>query len=109
VKRMRAPRFLRAHARWREQLDGYADDELEASDSAALERHLESCSACRLRLEQTRSLKVALAALPQVATPRSFRLTPGMVAVPVHLATRPAQGAFRVAQFATGLALAALA
>jgi anti-sigma factor RsiW len=106
---MRAPRFLRPHAHWREQLDAYADGELGAAETSRFEAHLPGCPDCGARLEQTRALKSMLAEVPQVPAPRSFRLTPGMVAAPVRPAPpRPAPGAFRVARFATAFAIVAL-
>lgn len=106
---MRAPRFLRAHSRWRELLDGYVDGELAVGDARSLETHLEACRECRAGVAQTRATKVLLSELPQVPAPRSFRLTPAMVSAPARPApAKPATATLRAAQFATGLAVVAL-
>lgn len=50
------------------QLDDYVDGHLGPRERQALESHLESCSACRAALEETRQLIQVLRGLP-VATP----------------------------------------
>lgn len=108
---MRAPRFLRLHSRWREQVDAYVDGELVIGEARNLERHLAGCQQCSVRVGQARAMKALLSEIPQAPAPRSFRLTPEMVSEPLRprsAPAKPATTAFRVAQFATGFAVVAL-
>jgi cytoskeletal protein CcmA (bactofilin family) len=65
----------------------YADGELPAADAAALETHLDSCAACRARIDVLRAERATLRALladaepAEVAVPRFHRPlgTPGLV------------------------------
>jgi hypothetical protein len=68
------------HRRFRKRLSAYIDGELSGDDAESLDGHLESCDACRLELDQMRATVNAMRSLPDVETPRSFRLTPEMVA-----------------------------
>lgn len=71
----------------RERLSAYLDGELPSEERAALERHLPGCSECRRELEDYRTLRAMLRAVPAPALPRSFTL-PATGAVPEPL---PAQ------------------
>jgi anti-sigma factor RsiW len=68
------------HGRWRAQLDAFIDDELAAAPRERLEHHLAGCGACQALVAQARLAKAAVAALPAIDAPRSFRLTPAMIA-----------------------------
>ena len=62
-------------------------------------------------LVELRQVRLLVSSLPEVAAPRSFRLTPAMVAATTLVAlSRPPQRRFvqRTAQFAAGLAMVAL-
>jgi hypothetical protein len=63
-----------AHQPDSEALSAYADNALDATASATLTAHLAQCAACRERLEDIERMQAALASLPDVAHPRSFRL-----------------------------------
>lgn len=71
----------------RERLSAYLDGELPPEERAALERHLPGCPECRRELEDYRTLRAMLRAVPMPALPRSFTL-PATGAVPEPL---PAQ------------------
>lgn len=68
------------HRRFRNRLSAYIDGELSDDEVRTLDGHLESCDSCRLELDQMRATVNAMRSLPEVETPRSFRLTPAMVA-----------------------------
>lgn len=59
-----------------EQLSAYLDGELNARQASAIERHLADCVACSTLLEELRSAKSMLAALPRETPRRSFVLGP---------------------------------
>jgi hypothetical protein len=85
-----------------ELLSAYIDDELSASERAALERRLASDSALRRTLSDLHRVQATLHALPTVKIPRSFTLKPEMVGQP---ARQPVMGRFIPAlNFATTLA-----
>ena len=65
-------------------LSAYADGSATQSERTAVEPHVAECPRCAARLEELRSLRAALAALPDFDAPRSFRLRPSDV-------TRPAR------------------
>ncbi len=48
---------------WRDQLDAYVDDELDAAQSHALQAHLRACAACATdvleRVQMKRSVQMA--------------------------------------------------
>lgn len=101
--------FLRRHARWRDNISAYVDDELPAAEHARFEAHMQSCEACRVAVADARQLKLLVANMPEAPLPRAFRLTPEMVAPAA--ARRPlqrSQAPVRIAQFAAGLATVAL-
>ena len=76
--------FKNRHGRWQERLSAYLDAQLEPLERRKLERHLASCNSCREELESLRATVALLRRVPQVAVPRSFRLTeePMPVGVP---------------------------
>jgi hypothetical protein len=101
--------FLRRHSRWRDNVSAYLDGELSERERSRFEAHAAGCEGCRRELAAQRELKTLLSGLPEVAAPRSFRLTPEMVeATPVPAPPRRSQTPLRVSQFAAGLAVVAL-
>ena len=83
---MRFP-SLRRHSRFARDLDAYVDGELAHARVRELELHLARCVSCARIVEERQLLKRMAAALPEVAAPRSFRITAEMVAA------RPVAGA----------------
>ena len=58
----------------RSQLTFYLDDELEARDSAAIESHLQTCSACAALFEQQlRFVSLFVRAIPRLAASPELR------------------------------------
>ncbi|MGI8422526.1 MAG: anti-sigma factor family protein [Chloroflexota bacterium] len=105
-------RFSR-HARLRAQLSAYIDGELPAAERGHVARHLARCSGCTAAFEDYRDVRAAVASLPEVAAPRSFRISREMLAgapnaAPVKARARPAapRFAYRAAQATAGLAIA---
>ncbi len=94
------------HVRLRESLSAYIDGELSARDAQKLESHLQSCLACREELEGQRLASSALRELQAAEAPRSFALTPDMVARPAP-APAPAPARSSLPALNTGLRLAA--
>lgn len=84
----------RKHARLRELVSSYIDDQVTASEHREVEEHLASCESCRLSLESMRFTVELLNDLPQIESRRDFTLTAAPEAVPVR----------RSAGWATGLA-----
>lgn len=99
--------FPWAHRRWSDQASAFVDDELDAAARVRFERHLAGCARCAADVEALRSVKLLVSRMPEVAAPRSFRLTPQMVAAPAPPVRRAAPVALRTAQFAAGLAVIA--
>ena len=54
-------------------LDPYVDGELAPDEAAAFQQHLETCAACRDRLEQRRALRRAIRRVPYRAAPERLR------------------------------------
>ena len=105
---MRWIRRADAHERWRPRLQEYIANELDERSHRNADAHLESCAECRAEVEELRAVRTMLRSMPDVEVPRSFRLTPEMVAkreAPVPI--RPRQPAWipRVAQVAAGVAV----
>jgi hypothetical protein len=62
------------HERLRDDLAAYALDALEGPEAAALERHLEDCESCRVRLRWLRpAIDVLPASVEQLSPPESLR------------------------------------
>ena len=61
---------------WTDRLSDYLDGEIDAEERAALERHLESCSACAATLAELREVVARAANLP--ARPPAADLWPGI-------------------------------
>jgi Putative zinc-finger len=103
--------FLRPHNRWAELADAFADGELAPGDGARFEAHAAACEACAASLKAGRALKAAIAGLPEVQAPRSFRLTAAMVAASApEKAPRPLRVATPMVRFAqVGAAAAVIA
>lgn len=104
--------FLHRHEKFRGQVDAYLDGELPAARATRFESHIAACGSCAEAVSEGRALKALFASLPPVEVPRSFRLTPAMVAeVPPTrlLPTRQPAMALRFAQMTAGVAIMALA
>ncbi|MBI5947918.1 MAG: zf-HC2 domain-containing protein [Chloroflexi bacterium] len=102
------------HGRWRERASAFADGELRPRDRERFAAHLGRCADCAALVDDLRLLKAAVGSLPATEAPRSFRLTPAMLAQPVAAAPalgerRPVVVARRVSQFASATAVVALA
>ena len=84
----------------RGDISAHADGELAPARLDALEAHLAGCERCHTELDDLLAVRSALRDLPQVAAPRSFRLTPAMAErerAPVTPRTTPSFVAMRVA------------
>jgi anti-sigma factor RsiW len=77
---MRLFSFRRSHARFTAAADAYVDGELRDSESRRFEAHLTGCARCQALVSEARALKSALVDLPELEAPRSFALTPAMLA-----------------------------
>lgn len=77
---MRMIPFLRSHSRFTRELDAFVDGELAPREAAAFETHLARCQQCRAAVAVARALKAEIGALPEQPAPRSFALTPELVA-----------------------------
>src|SRR5437868_9377852 len=76
--------FLRGkHARLREQLSAYLDDELTPPERFEMEHHLESCLECRAELEELRTIAWATSQLPELPVTHSYTVASELPAVPV--------------------------
>ncbi len=80
------------HARLREQLSAYIDDELSPPERFEVEHHLETCLECREELDDLQTIARATSLLPEVSAPRSFILAPSPAVAP-PAATRPLEAA----------------
>lgn len=111
--------FLDRHNWFASRADAYADGELTLSEQLRFESHLDRCDDCSGVVAEARTLRAAMAQLPEVEIPRSFRLTPQMVgqtrgvaghrrATPVYLGLARAGAALSVAAFAGVLVVSSL-
>ncbi len=62
-----------------ERLAAFADTADAAGADPAIAAHVAACAACRATVDDLRSLRTALADLPDVAPPRALRLVPPVV------------------------------
>ncbi len=88
--------FKTEHDLVRESLSAYLDDELGERDRSRVERHLQSCPACRAELAALRQTADLLHLLPEVPLPRSF-LVPVAEGRALASQRQPAFGAMRLA------------
>lgn len=103
-------RLFDSHARFARDVDAFVDGELPEVAAARFTGHLATCSRCERAVAAARAAKAHLVSLPQAALPRSFVLTPAMVAAPPRPspATRPALLHATRAVSAAGIAALAL-
>ncbi len=102
--------FFRRHERYRALVDACADAELAPADAARMDAHLAACAECRAAVAAARVMKASVAALPEVAVPRSFRLTPAMVATEAPMPAKAATpGLLMLARVAAAASVAAFA
>ena len=105
------------HRRYARLADAFVDGELGGGDLRRFEAHLPACARCQSAVASARTLKTSIAALPELAPPRSFRLTQAMIAssapsapkekTPLYLGLARAGAALSVGAFATVLAVSA--
>lgn len=88
-------------------LSAYLDDELTTPQRQNLEERLGRSPALREKLNILRRTKLILGSLPRLKAPRSFTLTPEMVAVK-HRKQPPVFNALRLASSIAGILLVAL-
>jgi hypothetical protein len=104
---------IRRHRLWSELASAFADGSIDPSRREAFSQHLVGCDRCRAAVAETRGLRAALREMPEPAAPRSFRLTPAMLAATDPLETRRPARALRAANLgarvAAGVAAMALA
>ena len=103
--------FLRTHSRYREMADAFIDGELHGRDLAKFEAHSAACAECSAMLETGRLLKQTLGQVPLVEAPRSFRITPALLAeaAPKPAAPVRATPVLMVARFGAAASFAAFA
>ena len=111
---MMKPRFMRPHGRWLDEATAYVDATGVPAERARFEAHMAGCERCSRRVEELTLVRSLLATLPPAPVPRSFRLTPEMLAdSPARAArmdrTPPSRTPLRLAQFATVAAVVAFA
>lgn len=110
--------LLSGHRRHARLADAFVDGELGGGDLSRFETHLAECPKCQAAVSEARVLKATVAALPEFAAPRTFQLTPAMVAAPGAMKPRPsgtplylgfarAGAALAVGAFATVIAVGA--
>jgi hypothetical protein len=90
------------HVRFRRELSAFIDGQLDAGERARVQRHLETCAACRAELAELQSTVRLLRLVPTVAPPRSFALP--LSAAPVSLPVRYSPLFFGLRNATAGLA-----
>jgi len=70
------------HNRAEDLISAYLDQQVTAEEKQFFELHIAACADCRAQLETTRSMVVALKAMPAVKAPRSFVLPREMAKQP---------------------------
>lgn len=68
-----------------ESLSALLDEQLSTDEARSARAHLETCSACQVRLDELRSVVALLRALPEIEPPREFLLGPRAVADPPNV------------------------
>ncbi len=104
-------RWFNRHARWERDIDAYVDAELPEPQRALFASHLAGCDICGELVAEASALKRMLSEeLTEQPVPRSFRLTPAMLADAAPV-VQPAPTPWwpRAAQAVGGLAVAAFA
>jgi anti-sigma factor RsiW len=71
------------------RLSAVADGQATAEDAAEVGRHTAACERCRERIAAHRAVRTMLAALPDEAPSRSFRLSPADVTAPARRSPAP--------------------
>jgi hypothetical protein len=66
-------------------LSALVDDQLTPDEKALVQAHLGTCSVCRQRLEELRSVATLLRSLPEVDLPRDFSLGPSLLVDPPNV------------------------
>src|SRR5262245_59926689 len=88
--------FLRpGHTANIESLSALVDGALDPKQTAAIEAHVAGCGVCEAELGGLRRVKTMLAALPQSAPTRSFRVRKADVEAPARPVTTPNAGWLR--------------
>src|SRR5881296_575230 len=100
--------WVKKHGHDRANLSAYVDSQLSDRQTWLLERHLDSCDACRLELAGLRTVAAAVKNLPQAHTPRAFTLSPQQLArsAPSKPAPHDSLARWRLAGAAVAAALA---
>lgn len=88
----------RKHDKLRTLLSSFADDEVSEGERRDVETHLAQCTECAAELASIRGMSQLMGRLPEIALPRSFRLT--QAPAPSH---KPAYGVW-TGTFATAAA-----
>jgi len=115
---MQVLHFLNRHKWFASRADAYVDGELAPAELSRFESHLPGCARCTAATAAARTLHTTIAALPEFEAPRSFRLTPAMVAssapapqqhsgTPVYLGLVRAAAGLSAAAFAAVLVVSA--
>jgi hypothetical protein len=104
---MRFPRIFRRNDRWARQVDAYVDHRLTPVERELLEVRVEESESVGELLRNTQRLKSALGEMPEFEAPRSFALTPAMVAEPAPKPSRGPAVTMRLAQATSFAAIAA--
>lgn len=68
------------HQKWQTLASVYLDGELSAAERRRFESHLAACNVCQQELSELQFAVRTLKSMPEVPPPRSFALTPQMVA-----------------------------
>jgi len=107
------------HRKYAEMVDAFVDAELRDGDARRFTAHLETCARCSDAVAAARQFKAALKAVPEAPAPRSFRITPAMLAgsqgsavpartgVPLYMNLARAGAALSVVAFASVVAFGA--
>lgn len=104
---MRFPKIFRRNDRWARQVDAYVDRRLTPVERELLEVRVEESESVRDMLRHTEALKSSLGEMPELDVPRSFALTPAMVAEPAPKPSRGPAVTMRLAQATSFAAVAA--